>query len=82
MKPKERTDSSTESQVGKGYLRVRKVAEILDFSKSQVYDLLYEGSLQGFKHGQTLRISIESLEVFIKRHRIEATEGGAPRLSR
>lgn len=60
--------------LGKGWVQPRKVAKYLDCSKSQVYDLVHEGELQGFKHNQTLRISIESLEGFVKRHRIEATE--------
>jgi len=59
---------------GKGWLQVRKVAQYLDCSKNHVYDLVYHGELQAFKHGQTMRVSVESLEAFVKRHRIEATE--------
>lgn len=62
--------------IGKGWLKVKKVAVFLDCSKNQVYDLVYGGELTAFKHYQTLRVSVESLEAFIRRHRIETT--GAP----
>jgi excisionase family DNA binding protein len=54
-------------RIGKGWLKVKKVAEFLDCSKAQVYDLVHGGELTAFKHGQALRISIESLEAFIER---------------
>jgi excisionase family DNA binding protein len=60
--------------IGKGWLKTLKVAKYLDCTKSQVYDLVHDGELQAFKHGQTLRISVESLEAFVERHRVEATE--------
>ncbi|MFI5330082.1 MAG: helix-turn-helix domain-containing protein [Desulfobaccales bacterium] len=63
--------------LGKGWLKVRQVAKHLDCSKSQVYDLVHEGELQAFKHGQLLRISVDSLEAFVERHRVEADEAAA-----
>jgi excisionase family DNA binding protein len=66
--------------IGKGWLKVRQVATYLDCSKDQVYDLVHEGELKAFKHGQTLRsmrISVESLEAFVERNRVEADEAAA-----
>ena len=60
--------------MGKGWLRPLTVAKYLDCSKHRVYDLVHEGELEAFKIGQGFRISIESLEAFIERNRIEATE--------
>lgn len=60
--------------MGKGWLRPAKVAEHLDCSKRRVYELVYEGELEAFKCGGAMRISVESLEAFIERNRIEADE--------
>lgn len=59
--------------LGNGWLKVRKVAHFLDCRREEVYDLVHEGELQAFRFGQVLRISVESLEAFIERHRIKET---------
>jgi excisionase family DNA binding protein len=60
--------------MGKGWWRPVRVAKFLDVSKSQVYDYVREGELAGIKKGQTLRISLESLDGFLKRYAIKGAE--------
>lgn len=65
----------------KGWLRVMRVAKFLDCTKGHVYDLVRQGELEGLKgpnRGQGWRISQESLERFVERHRIKADEAGEP----
>lgn len=60
--------------MGKGWLRPLKVAKYLDCSKNHIYDLVHQGELEACKIGQGMRISVESMEAFVKRNRIETTE--------
>ena len=66
----------TDPRMGKGWLRVMRVAKFLDCTKGHVYDLVWQGELAGLKIGQGWRISQESLERFVERHRIAADEAG------
>lgn len=69
-----RTNDFEPDLMGKGWLKVKKVAQFLDCSKAQVYDLVHGGELTAFQHNQILRISLESLEKFIEFHQIRDTE--------
>jgi len=69
-----RATALREKVIGKGYLKPRKVAQFLDCSKHQVYDLVHEEELMAFKCGGAMRISVESLEAFIERNRIKPNE--------
>ncbi len=60
--------------MGKGWWQPVRVARYLDVSKSQVYDYVREGELVAIKRGQTLRISLESLDGFIKRYAVKPAE--------
>ncbi len=60
--------------MGKGFLKIKKVAAHLDCSRSQIYDLIYQGELMAIRVGSALRIFKESLEDFEERHRVQDSE--------
>jgi excisionase family DNA binding protein len=50
------------------YLRISKVAEILDISRTSVYDLVRAGEFRGvIKVGSRLRIPASAVEEFTRR---------------
>lgn len=50
------------------YLRVSRVAEILDTSRTSIYDLIRKGEIKGIvKIGGRLRIPRESIDDLIRR---------------
>jgi len=50
------------------YLRVSRVAAVLDISRTSVYDLVRRGELQAVKVGARLRIPELALEEMISRN--------------
>lgn len=58
--------------MNKGWWPVRKVMKHLSYSKDTVYSLVRRGELQAIKGIQGLRISQESIEAFIDRHRVKS----------
>ena len=47
-------------------LTVREVAELLRIHRPKVYELIKEGTIQGFKLGSDWRITRESIEALIR----------------
>ena len=53
-------------QRNEGLLKAKEVAEILNVSKSLVYQLMRQGELQTVKIGATRRVRPKDLKAFIK----------------
>lgn len=59
----------------KTWLKPWRVSRTLDCTTDHVYDLVRRGELTAIKLGpRALRISHDSLEGFLAKHRIESTE--------
>ena len=58
--------------MAKGWRTVRWVMQHLSYSRGTVYELVSRGELLAFKGEQGLRISQESIETFIEKHRIRS----------
>jgi excisionase family DNA binding protein len=60
--------TNTALDAGPIVVSVRKARQLLDLSHHQIYRLINRGELQSAKFGRARRITVASIQDYIKRH--------------
>lgn len=61
----------------KKLLRPKEAMEAIGIGKSKFYEMLSAGEISVVRIGRALRIPVSSLDEWIERNKIEASNGGA-----